>query len=68
MEVHVVKNINTSWRLHGIPCGILNGITVEHDGSLWSFHVFMPMCRINTEKVFHGNSMEYFTWNSIKSP
>jgi len=56
------KNIKTAWRLIGIPCGTLHRITMENDGSPWSFHAFLPT-RNYHGKVFHGNCMESFPWN-----
>jgi len=49
----VAKNVNTPWKPHGIPCGIIHGITIEHNGCPWIFHVF----------GIYGIFVEAFTWN-----
>jgi len=48
----------------GISCGIFQGITMEHDGSPWSFHTFSTKWNCHGKR-FHGNSagfhvMKYF--------
>jgi len=42
MEFHVGKNMKTPRILYGIPCGILHGIIMEHDGSSWRFRMLLP--------------------------
>jgi len=39
--------MKTPGRLHGMPCGILHGITMEHDGSAW-----------NIQSI----KMDFFSW------
>jgi len=62
MEFHVGKNMKTPWIHYGIPCGILHGITVEHDGSPWSF-LFLPMW--NSLENLPWKFMERFPWKDL---
>jgi len=41
-KFQVGKNIRKLNGDYGIPCEILPGITMEHDGFPWSFHTFLP--------------------------
>jgi len=54
------KHENSMETLYGIPCETLRGITMERDGSTWSFHV-LPTWNYTMDNFFHENSTEYKT-------